>query len=158
MKKTFNIETLTAFLEDKQARQEFEQEKLVADFTEELARIKESRGLSNKEFAKALGYSPSYISQLLSGERNISLRTAAKIMFKLGKVLEFSFVPVGCANRFQFLEKNEWDADVKSMWAKYKSIETDGLFIRPKAEFSQGWRSNIYLDNSLIDCKGQGNQ
>ncbi len=81
----FEHQEIEALLEDPEYRLAFEEEKLIAQLTEGLAGAMVERGWNQKELANALGVSPSYVTQLLRGQRNVSLRTLARMLFKLGK-------------------------------------------------------------------------
>ncbi len=55
----------------------FEQERAVLLATEEILNLMEREGISKADLAKALGKSKAYITQALSGGRNMTLRTLA---------------------------------------------------------------------------------
>ncbi|MBI2113578.1 MAG: helix-turn-helix transcriptional regulator [candidate division NC10 bacterium] len=55
----------------------FEQERAVLLATEELLKLMEREGISKANLAKALGKSKAYITQALSGGRNMTIRTLA---------------------------------------------------------------------------------
>jgi transcriptional regulator with XRE-family HTH domain len=60
------------------------QEEFILEVTEVLCKIMSDRGISRKQLADLLGKSKGYVSQLLNGERNLTLRTVADIMHVLG--------------------------------------------------------------------------
>ena len=55
------------------------QERLILDVTEQLAGALEDDGVTRAELARRLGRTPGFVSQLLGGERNLTLRTIADI-------------------------------------------------------------------------------
>ena len=55
------------------------------DISEEVYALLESRGISQREFAKKLGKSPSEISKWLSGLHNLTLRSIVKMEVALGE-------------------------------------------------------------------------
>ena len=55
------------------------QDKLILDVTEQFAKAMQDAGLSQADLARKMGRSPSFISKLLSGSRNITLRTIADV-------------------------------------------------------------------------------
>ena len=55
----------------------FEQERAVLLATEEILKLMEHEGISKADLAKALGKSKAYVTQALSGGRNMTLRTLA---------------------------------------------------------------------------------
>lgn len=59
------------------------QETLITEVTEKLWRRMEECGVSKSELAKKLGASKGFVSQVLSGSRNMTLRTLADICFRL---------------------------------------------------------------------------
>jgi transcriptional regulator with XRE-family HTH domain len=67
------------------------QERLILDATETIVALLEERGVSRQELAARLGKSKGFVSQLLSGERNMTLRTLADLGYALG--CDFSVVP-----------------------------------------------------------------
>jgi transcriptional regulator with XRE-family HTH domain len=56
-----------------------EQERLLIWVTEEICEYMDSAGLSRADLARRLGTSRANVSQLLSGERNLTLRSVADI-------------------------------------------------------------------------------
>lgn len=67
------------------------EEKLIVDVAEDFWEILEKEGISRKELADRMGKKKSDISQLLSGDRNLSLRTIADIAFYLGHEANLKF-------------------------------------------------------------------
>jgi transcriptional regulator with XRE-family HTH domain len=55
----------------------FQQERAVLLATEEVLKLMEREGISKADLAKALGKSKAYITQALSGGRNMTIRTLA---------------------------------------------------------------------------------
>lgn len=60
------------------------QEKLILEVTESVFEAMEREGKSKADLAISMGRSNAYISQLLNGSRNMTLRTLADISFALG--------------------------------------------------------------------------
>lgn len=60
------------------------QEELILEVTEKLCELLEKEQVSRKELADRLGKSKGFISQLLNGGRNLTLRTVADILHVLG--------------------------------------------------------------------------
>lgn len=71
-------------LTDLEVRRAFEEELLVGDATDTLAGVLGSLGMSRKELASRLGVSPARVSQILSGEENLTLRSLAALAWALG--------------------------------------------------------------------------
>jgi hypothetical protein len=77
------------------------QETLILEATEEVCRVMEpsedchpSQGVTRKELAKRLGCGKSHVTQLLSGERNLTLRTVADLASALGHKATITFEPI----------------------------------------------------------------
>lgn len=62
----------------------FAKEELVYNVTEDLLVILEDMDISKKELARRLGKSRSYVTQILSGSRNMTLGSLSDICFALG--------------------------------------------------------------------------
>ncbi len=60
------------------------QEEFILEVTEVLCKIMRDKEISRKQLADLLGKSKGDVSQLLNGERNLTLRTVADIMHVLG--------------------------------------------------------------------------
>lgn len=72
------------------------QERLILDATEAIVGLLEDQGVTRQELAARLGKSKGFISQLLSGERNMTLRTLADLGHALGR--SFSVVPTAASS------------------------------------------------------------
>ncbi|MCG7531408.1 helix-turn-helix domain-containing protein [Psychrobium sp. MM17-31] len=81
----------------------YAREDLVFNVTEDLLLILEDLSISKAELARRLGKSKSYVTQILSGSRNMTLGSFSDICFVLGFKPEVR-VPVAPAK----LEKSEW--------------------------------------------------
>lgn len=66
-------------------RKLFAEESLIVDAAEEIWAAMERKGVSKTDLAALLGTSKANITQLLSGSRNMTLRTLADISFYLGQ-------------------------------------------------------------------------
>jgi antitoxin component HigA of HigAB toxin-antitoxin module len=60
-----------------------EEERLVLDATEAIEQAMEARGVTRSGLAELLGTSKANVSQLLSGTRNLTLRTLGRMAFEL---------------------------------------------------------------------------
>jgi len=60
-----------------------EQETLIFEATEVISELIEAAGLTKKEVAERLGRSKGFVTQVLSGERNMTLRTLSDFAFAL---------------------------------------------------------------------------
>jgi antitoxin component HigA of HigAB toxin-antitoxin module len=76
--------SLEEYLEDPEFAKLLAQEELILEVTETLCELLEKEKISRKELAERLGKSKGFISQLLNGGRNLTLRTVADILHVLG--------------------------------------------------------------------------
>jgi transcriptional regulator with XRE-family HTH domain len=63
-------------------------EKLLVEVTEAIAKVLNEEGISQTELARRLGTTKGYVSQLLNGGRNLTLKTLADVADALGCVIE----------------------------------------------------------------------
>lgn len=61
------------------------QELLITEVTEEIWKAMEEAGINKTELANRIGATKGYVSQVLSGSRNMTLRTLSDICFALDK-------------------------------------------------------------------------
>ena len=74
----------------------FEQERAVLLATEEILRLMEREYINKTALAESLGKSKAYITQALSGGRNMTLRTLAEFAWACGYAVRgFYLVPIG---------------------------------------------------------------
>lgn len=59
-------------------------EELTFDVTEDILIIMEDKGITKKDLANKLGKSKAYVSQVLSGSKNMTLKTLSDLCFALG--------------------------------------------------------------------------
>ena len=69
---------------DAELKQKIAQEKLILDVTESVFEQLELQGKSKADLAKCMNRSNAYVTQILNGSRNMTLRTLADIAFALG--------------------------------------------------------------------------
>lgn len=69
------------------------EETLIFDATEEIARVMNERGLTQRQLADLLGKSESRVSRLLGGRENVTLRSIANVATVLGFKFEIKLVP-----------------------------------------------------------------
>ena len=75
---------ITDDMHDPEFRRLLAQEELILEVTEVLCGLLETETISKKELAERLGKSKGFVSQLLNGGRNLTLRTLADILHVLG--------------------------------------------------------------------------
>ncbi len=101
----------------------FAQEKLIFDLTEELCRYMEENGVTRSELAERMGRTRGFVSQILNGGRNFTLRTLADVIRALGPELTIQLNPASTPNRSRSSEWRYDDSVVidrrdKSFWRK----------------------------------------
>lgn len=64
------------------------QEKLIFEITECIAEMMQKKSISKSELAKKLGRTKGYITQLLNGNANMTLRTISDVMWALDSTLK----------------------------------------------------------------------
>jgi len=72
------------YLEDAEFAKLMAQGDLIMEVTETLCELLEKEKVSRKELAERLGKTKGFVSQLLNGGRNLTLRTVADILHVLG--------------------------------------------------------------------------
>ncbi len=73
---------------------DFEAERLILETTETILRLMEKEGITRAELARRIGKSKGHISQLLNGDRNMTLRTLAEISYALGHRIRVDAQPL----------------------------------------------------------------
>ncbi len=68
----------------KAEKRAFAREKLVYNVTEDILVLLEDMGVNKKDLANKLGKSPSFVTQILSGARNMTLGTLSDVCFAIG--------------------------------------------------------------------------
>lgn len=92
-------------MQDAEFRKEFAVETFIAECTELLSRVMHEKQISKAELAARLGKSRAWATQLLSGGRNVTVRTLAEVAYELGVELRLESSPIAGAP-----ERSEWNA------------------------------------------------
>src|SRR5215470_910436 len=71
-----------------------EQETLIFEATEMIAELLESEDVSRKELADRLDRSKGFVTQILSGDRNMTLRTLADFAFAFERRVKLAATPL----------------------------------------------------------------
>ena len=82
-------------MKDVEYRRLFNQEALILEVTEAICGYMEEHEITRVELAKRLGKTKGFVSQLLNGDRNLTLRTLADIVDALGCSLNVDLVQKG---------------------------------------------------------------
>lgn len=81
---------LSTHLADDQKRRRYVQNSAIVDAAVELNRALEFAGISQRELAERLGKSEGFVSQVLSGGSNVTLRTLGDFAWGLNCSFEFT--------------------------------------------------------------------
>jgi transcriptional regulator with XRE-family HTH domain len=103
---------LEKYIEDPEFARLMAQEDLIMEVTETLCELLEKEKISRKELADRLGKTKGFVSQLLNGGRNLTLRTVADILHVLG--YKVTLVP--------YKEGEEEQCDIMEQSAQRKKL------------------------------------
>ncbi len=82
------------FVDSLEGMRSFQQEAAIYEITELIEERLSNEGISRSELAKKLGKTKGWVTQLLDGESNKTIRTVADVFAVLGRSLHFSDVPI----------------------------------------------------------------
>lgn len=78
---------------NEEGRRGMEVERLLLEATENLCRLMQHQGVTGRELARRLEVSPSRVSQMLNGTRNLTLSSLAEAFHALGRSLHITHGP-----------------------------------------------------------------
>jgi len=81
-------------LSDDEGRKLYFREDLMFEVTEAICKVMQEQGMNKAELARRSGVTKSNITQLLSGDHNMTLVTISDLLFALGFKLQVSAVPL----------------------------------------------------------------
>ncbi|MFP3938529.1 MAG: helix-turn-helix domain-containing protein [Phycisphaerae bacterium] len=70
------------------------QERAILEITETLCKLMEEQNITRADLARKLGTSKANITQMLDGQRNLTVRTIADVLYHLGHALRLTPVPM----------------------------------------------------------------
>ena len=117
------------YIEDKEFERLMAQEDLIMDVTENFCALLEEEKINKSTLAKIMGKTKGYISQLLNGGKNLTLRSMADVAFSLGYIVRVT------------LTKKEATRDVNS-------------FITSVKRRSLGWRQIVPRERVHVVADG----
>jgi len=91
--------SFAALFEAAERHEEYWTELAIIQFTEDLSRWMEAKGVSQAELAAAIGVSQPYISKILKGNANFTLATMTKLAQALGAKVRIQLVSQGESGR-----------------------------------------------------------
>jgi transcriptional regulator with XRE-family HTH domain len=104
----------------------YQQERAILELTELLCEIMEGQGVTRSELARRLGKTKGYITQLLDGRTNMTVRTMSDVFGVLDRAVHFQdgalSVTVQAAPLFSIREGLSWGSE-SGRWPIEMSIE-----------------------------------
>ena len=100
------------YIKDKDFERIMMQEDLIMDVTETFCEILEREKIKKNTLAKFMGKTKGYISQLLGGGRNLTLRSIADLAFHLGYNIKIEFTKKRSLNK-QNVHVVNWNVNQK---------------------------------------------
>jgi transcriptional regulator with XRE-family HTH domain len=79
-------------------RRRYAQNSLIVDTAIAIDKALESSGIKQKDLATRLGRSEGYVSQVLSGGANLTLRTLADFAYALDRMVDVALKPLGASS------------------------------------------------------------
>jgi transcriptional regulator with XRE-family HTH domain len=128
MEHTMSKSHIEKLISNREGMRLYQQERLILDTTEQICEVMEEQGISRTELANQLGKSKAFISQLLNGSHNMTLRTLSDVFVALGLAVhvdagsldETVKAPVAFSVD---VEKAVWAA--QSLWGEREPFEWD---------------------------------
>lgn len=121
---------------DADRQQKIAQETLILDVTEAVFEQLEVQGKTKADLAKRMGRSNAYITQLLNGARNMTLRTVADISFALDIEPRFEI-----GYRDQLCQEPTWD-----------TVVIDSIRMRPRVRCRDLMADKNTLSGHWVDA------
>lgn len=87
------------YVEDPEQMRLYQQERAIYEITELIESVMEAKGISRAALAKRLGKSKGWITQLLDGEANKTIRTVADVLAVLGQEIRVLAQPIRISNQ-----------------------------------------------------------
>jgi len=80
------------YIEDKEFERLMAQEDLIMDVTERFCALLEEEEINKSTLSKIMNKTKGYVSQVLNGGRNLTLRSMADIAYSLGYTVRVAFI------------------------------------------------------------------
>jgi len=111
------------YVEDPAHMRLFQQERAIYEVTELLESVMEDKGVSRSELARLLGKDKSWVTQLLDGEANKTIRTVADVLAVLGREFRAFSDPIRISNDWQCATTiSEVAASWESPWPHHLKV------------------------------------
>lgn len=112
----------------------FLQERAIENVTGLISELMDASGVSRSDLAARLGVSAGWVTQLLDGERNKTIRTVADVCAVLGHRIDFSASPIASQSA-EAISRVSLRSNVIGGLAN--SLDTSGFAINAKVEANQ---------------------
>jgi len=86
-------------IQDPEARKQLATESLVLEATETVIELMQDQNVTKAELARRLGRSRAFVTQLLDGRANMTLKTLAEVAQALGRELSIAVKPTAASTR-----------------------------------------------------------
>jgi transcriptional regulator with XRE-family HTH domain len=122
-------------MSDPEFRKMMAVETLVASASEEIARLMNAQKLTKADVARRLGKSRAWVTQLLNGSANMTVRTLAEVTFALGGEVKLQIQPQ--TSVAESTQKGQWREISTGGPAQMYRLEADRTRFRPADELPQ---------------------
>ncbi len=134
-------------IKDPEFRKQLAIETLVLEATETVSKLMQAQGVTKADLARRLGRSRAFVTQLLNGSANMTLKTLAEVMNALGSEISIGAKPIETstsAGRASVYRVSGQSLDSSTSRAEFRmagdpiskidqsdAIDTDGVDQRP---------------------------
>ena len=115
--------TVKRLTESPEAMKLFQQERSILEVTELICEEMHRKNVSRADLASLLDTTRGYITQLLDGERNMTVRTISDVFFHLGKSAHFYVRDLHVSDECGSVIDFDFD------WSEVTDIDPDMIFI-----------------------------
>lgn len=128
-------ETLTEKLtKTKESMRLYQQERAILDVTELVCQVMDEQGVSRSALAKRIGKTKGYITQLLDGRANMTVRTISDVFTALDRAIHFQEGPLeATVNESPLLT-----LELGSVWTEQANEWPSGMVVTNGPRASQG--------------------
>jgi transcriptional regulator with XRE-family HTH domain len=121
------------YLENSDNMRVFQQERAIYRVTELIESVMQAEGITRSELAKRLGRNKGWVTQLLDGEANKTIRTVADVLAVMGREFRSSATPIriggirqSVANEATIVFSDAWGTDGRDWNPTIKSNSLSG--------------------------------
>ena len=79
-----SVDELQDLLKNTESTSEYQFESTIVNLTEQICEIMETEGISRADLARRLGKSRAWVTKVLHGDRNLTLKTITEVLWELG--------------------------------------------------------------------------